>query len=199
LSEQLILKPQAGAQERFLSSKADIAIYGGGAGSGKSWSLLLEPIRHMNNPTFGAVIFRRESKELTMEGGLISKAMSMYPHLGAVYRSQPAPSFRFPSGARISFGHLNQENEVLAWQGSEICMIGFDEANHFSKYQTEYMLSRNRSTCGIKPYVRMTCNPDCDSWMANYLEWWIDQDTGYPIYERSGVLRYMIRVDGNIV
>ena len=55
------------------------------------------------------------------------------------------------------------------------------------------MLSRNRSTCGVTPYVRATCNPDADSWVAKFIEWWIDQDTGYPIPERSGKLRWFIR------
>ena len=73
----------------------------------------------------------------------------------------------------------------------------FDELCHFSEYTFFYMLSRNRSSCGVQPYVRATCNPDPDSWVARFIEWWIDQETGYPIQERSGVIRYMIRVDGS--
>lgn len=57
------------------------------------------------------------------------------------------------------------------------------------------MLSRNRSTCGVTPFVRATCNPDAESWVAKFIEWWIDQDTGYAIPERSGVVRYFIRRD----
>ena len=44
------LRPQQGPQEQFLSSPADIAIYGGSAGGGKTYALLLEPLRHMDNP-----------------------------------------------------------------------------------------------------------------------------------------------------
>jgi len=55
------------------------------------------------------------------------------------------------------------------------------------------MLSRNRSVCGVKPYIRAGCNPDADSWVATFIEWWIDQDTGYPIPERSGAIRWFIR------
>lgn len=61
------------------------------------------------------------------------------------------------------------------------------------------MLSRNRSTCGVKPYIRATCNPDADSWVAKFIEWWIDQDTGYPIPERSGAIRYMARINDEII
>lgn len=55
------------------------------------------------------------------------------------------------------------------------------------------MLSRNRSTCGVRPYVRATCNPDSESWVADLIRWWIDPETGYPIPERAGVKRYMLR------
>lgn len=61
-----------------------------------------------------------------------------------------------------------------------------------------YMLSRNRSTCGVKPFVRGTCNPDANSWVAEFIDWWIDQDTGYPIPERSGKLRWLIRRDDTL-
>lgn len=54
------------------------------------------------------------------------------------------------------------------------------------------MLSRNRTACGIHPYMRATCNPDADSWVADFISWWIDPETGYPIPERSGVIRYMV-------
>jgi predicted phage terminase large subunit-like protein len=61
------------------------------------------------------------------------------------------------------------------------------------------LFSRNRSTSGVKPYIRATCNPDCDSFVADLIAWWIDQDTGYPIPERSGVIRYMGRLNDAII
>jgi predicted phage terminase large subunit-like protein len=61
------------------------------------------------------------------------------------------------------------------------------------------MLSRNRSTCGVRPYIRATCNPDADSWVAEFISWWIDQETGLPIPERAGVVRYFIRINDAII
>ena len=58
-----------------------------------------------------------------------------------------------------------------------------------------YLLTRNRSACGVRPYVRATCNPDPDGWVYEMIQWWIDQETGFPIPERDGVVRYMM-VDG---
>jgi len=192
------IRPQPGPQERFLASSADIVIYGGSAGSGKTWGLLMEPLRHIDNPQFGAVIFRRESVQITNEGGLWDNAMELYPLLGGRPRQAPKLTFVFPSRARVSFGHLNLEADVLDWHGSQIPLIEWDELTHFSKAQFFYMLSRNRSTCGVRPYMRATCNPDADSWVAEFIAWWIDQDTGLPIPERSGVIRWFARVDDSI-
>jgi len=86
------------------------------------------------------------------------------------------------------------DSTVYHWQGAQIALICFDELTHFTAHQFYYLLSRNRSTCGVRPYIRATCNPDADSWVADFLTWWIDQETGLPIPERAGVLRYFIRV-----
>jgi hypothetical protein len=51
----------------------------------------------------------------------------------------------------------------------------------------------------VRPYIRATCNPDADSWVAEFVTWWIDQETGIPIPERAGVLRYYVRVAEKIV
>lgn len=189
------IRPQAGPQEQFLASSADIAIYGGAAGGGKTFALLLEPLRHCANPGFGAVIFRRESVQVTNEGGLWDTALSLYPLLGARPLASPKLQFKFPAGARVAFGHLNSEASVLDWQGSQLPFVGYDELTHFSRTQFFYMLSRNRSTCGVRPYIRATCNPDAESWVAEFIAWWIDQDTGYPIPERAGRIRWFIRRD----
>lgn len=104
----------------------------------------------------------------------------------------------FQSGASITFAHLARNEDCEQWQGSQICLIEFDELCHFSEYQFFYMLSRNRSICGVQPYIRATCNPDSDSWVAKFISWWIDQDSGYPIKERAGVIRWMVRLKGVI-
>lgn len=78
-------------------------------------------------------------------------------------------------------------------------MIGFDELTHFTRYQFFYMMSRNRSDADIKPYIRATCNPDADSWVADFIAWWINPDTGYPIPERSGKIRYLVRINDELI
>jgi hypothetical protein len=194
MAETRTIQPQPGYQTKALSSSADIVIGGAAAGVGKTYTLLLDPLRDIKVPGFGGVIFRRTSTQIRNEGGLWDTSMDIYPHVGA----EPKETFlewNFPKGAKIKFSHLEHEKNILDWQGAQIPFIGFDELPHFSRKMFFYLLSRNRSVCGVRPYVRATCNPDPESWVADFISWWIDQDTGYPIPERDGVIRYLI-VDG---
>jgi hypothetical protein len=192
------VRPQPGPQEHFLRSAADIAIYGGATGGGKTWALLLEAVRHQAVPDFTAVLFRRSYPQVTAPGGMWDEAAKLYPLLGAT-PNRSTLAWQFPSGARVKFGHLQHEDSVYDWQGSQIALIGFDELTHFSQTQFFYLLSRNRSTCGVRPYVRAACNPDAGSWVAEFIAWWIDPTTGFPIPERSGQVRWFVRVGGVFV
>lgn len=78
MSNIKVIRPQKGPQEKFLSTTADIAIYGGAAGGGKSYGLLIEPLRYKNNKRFGAVIFRHEYKQIFNQGGLWDTSNDVY-------------------------------------------------------------------------------------------------------------------------
>ena len=152
----------------------------------------------MNVRGFNFTIFRKHSKQVFNPGGLWDAATEMYsPISGAVMR-RAASEYVFADRrgkfiSKVVFAHIDRDEELLSWQGSELCGIGFDELCHFNKKQFFYMLSRNRSKCGVRPFIRATCNPDPDSWVADFISWWIDPDTGYAIPERSGVIRWMLR------
>ncbi len=191
------LRPQPGPQERFLASAADIAIYGGAAGGGKSWALLAEPLRHAAHPGFGAVIFRRTAVQVRNEGGLWDESARLYAPLGGTPR-ESLLEWRFPAGSRVKFAHLEHERTRYDWQGAQIPLLGFDELTHFSEGQFFYLLGRNRSACGVRPYVRATCNPDPDSFVARLIAWWIGED-GYPVPERAGRLRWFVRHEDDLV
>ena len=154
----------------------------------------------MNNRKFGAVIFRKNANQITNQGGLWDASFELYSkYPGAQAIKSPAPYWKFPSGAKINFRHLERDEDVHKWQGTEITLLCFDELTHFSETMFFYMLSRNRSTSTIRPYVRATCNPDADSFVANFISWWINPETGYAIPERSGKIRYMARINEEIV
>lgn len=193
------IKPQPGPQEMFLSTPADIAIYGGAAGGGKSWAILLESLRHViRNTGFFACYFRRNATQVRNPGGLWDESMKLYALAGGVPVAHSL-EWQWTEGGKVKFAHLEHDATVLNWQGSQIALICFDELTHFSANQFWYMLSRNRSMCGVRPYVRATTNPDADSWVAEFISWWIDQETGLPIVERGGKIRWFIRVNEALV
>ena len=185
------IRPQP-RQETFLSSPADIAIFGGGAGGGKTWALLLEPLRHVNNSDFGAVIFRRTIPEIVHEGALWDESKKVYPLLDGD-PNENDKQFKFPSGCKITFSHMQREDDKLSWKSAQVPLIEFDQLETFTASQFFYMLSRNRSMCGVRPYVRASANPE-PGWLADFLSWWIDED-GFAIPERSGVVRWMLRIN----
>lgn len=165
-----------------------------------SHGLLLTPLRYKNVQGFNAMIFRKNFKQIFNPGGLWDTADGIY---GQIEGARP----RFSRGewwfydkdrrfiSKVAFSHIDRDEDLHSHQGAQYCCLGFDELCHFSAKQFFYMLSRNRSICGVKPFVRATCNPDADSWVADFIKWWINQDTGYPIPERSGKIRYFVRRD----
>ena len=190
--------PQPGPQSLFLSSLADVAIYGGSAGAGKTFAACLETMRNYNTPGFTAGVFRRTSPQLTGAGSVWSTARPMYLAAGAKTREGDSPDATFPSGATVEFHHLQYESDVESHQGKQYALIVFEELQQFTEHQFFFMLGRLRSTCGVRPYCRATCNPDPDSFLATLIAWWIDEE-GYPIPERSGVIRWLARDGAGVV
>ena len=187
------IRPQA-RQEMFLSSPADIAIYGGGAFAGKTFSLLLDPLRWKDLPGMSAAFFRRTMKQADNPGGLWDESCNLYAPFGA-QASVGRHEHRFPGGMTVTLAGMEMATDRFNWDGAQIPVIGFDQLEHFEGIQFWYMLSRNRDPTGrVRPYVRATCNPDPDSWLAGFISWWIDQDTGYAIPERAGMLRWFVRL-----
>ena len=184
--------PQNGPQKLFLESEADICIYGGAAYGGKTFGLLLDPLRHHDNKHVEAVTFRRTNKQIRNTGGLWDTSGKLYSLLSAT-PNQSFLRWKFPSGFSVKFDGLEMESSVFDWQGSQIPWIGFDELTHFTLFQFFYMVSRNRSQAGVKGRIRATTNPDALSWVRQFIAWWIDPETGYAIPKRSGKLRWMIR------
>lgn len=184
------IEPQPGPQTEFLRCSADVAFYGGSAGGGKTYALLLNPLYHIDNPKFGAVTFRRTTKQVRSEGGLWDTAEELYSAIGAKLNQQDL-SAKFPGGATHTFAHMEHEKNRTDWQGAQIPLIQWDELTHFTWKQFSYMLSRNRSVSGVPGRIRATLNPDPDHWARRFIDWWIGED-GLAIEERSGVVRYFI-------
>jgi hypothetical protein len=141
------------------------------------------------------MVFRRTFPEITNAGGLWDESGRLYPGTGGrAVRGEL--EWRWPQNVRIPFRHLEHVESVYSYQGTEVCYLAFDELTHLAESQFWYMLSRNRSTCGIRPYVRATCNPH-PGWVKSLLAPWVDDAyAGRPA--SSGEIRWFKRVDGKI-
>jgi len=161
-------------------------------------ALMLETVRYVHLPGFYCVVFRNSYKQIMQAGGLWDMSMQIYPHLNGKPERKEL-RWVFPSGARIEFSYLSSMQDALRYKGGQFALIIFDQLEEIGGQEFFYMVSRNRTTCGINPYLRAGCNPDPDSWLANFISWWINPDTGYPIEERGGKIRWYIRVGEEIV
>lgn len=195
--DEITVEPQAGPQQLFLSAPSDIAIIGGSLFGGKTWSLVIEPLRHVGVDGFTFVVFRRLMPQHLQPGGPWEESAKWYPALGGDPRVH-VHEWDFPDGALGKFAGLEYEKDLDNWLGAQICLLEFDQLETFVEKMFWVMLSRNRSTCGVRPYCRASCNPNPDSFLVTFLAWWIDAE-GWAIPERSGVIRWFIRVHDALV
>lgn len=186
---------QRGAQETMLAQDTDIVIGGGSRGGGKSFALLLEGLRDCQNKNFNGVIFRKERPDLrTLE----ETSEAVYSQYGIYNRSDNRKEWMFYSGAKIKFNYYNDDYGEFKdrFQGHQYAYIGVDEITQMPYNKFKYILTCNRNAYGIKNHFFGTCNPDPESWVRKFIDWWIDEETGYPIPERDHKVRYCF-MDGD--
>ena len=159
IKENVIFKANEGPQEDFLAAGETDVLYGGAAGGGKSYAMLVDPLRYAHRSAHRALIIRRSMPELRE---LIDKSRELYPKAfpGCKYR-EVEKLWNFPSGAKIEFGFLERDADVYRYQGQAYSWIGFDEITHLpTEFSWNYLASRLRTTDPeIIPYMRCTANP----------------------------------------
>jgi len=157
--ENVIFAPNEGPQTEFLAAAETDVLYGGAAGGGKSYAMLVDPLRYAHRAAHRALIIRRSMPELRE---LIDKSRELYPKAfpGCKYR-EVEKLWNFPSGAKIEFGFLERDADVYRYQGQAYSWIGFDEITHLpTEFSWNYLSSRLRTTDSkITPYMRCTANP----------------------------------------
>lgn len=108
------LKPQK-TQEKFLKSSADIVIFGGAAGGGKTFTLLLEPLRYKDVEGFNGVIFRKNYTQVAAAGGLWDTSLAMYSGIkGAKAVRSPKYSWSFGEKSTLAFDYISRDADVYA-------------------------------------------------------------------------------------
>jgi hypothetical protein len=177
--QEVIFKPNNGPQEEFLSASEEDVLYGGAAGGGKSFALLVDPLRYCHNGNHRGLLLRRTLDELTE---LIDKSKQLYPKAfpNAHFRESKS-TWVFPSGATMWFTYLDRDKDVTRFQGQAFNWIGIDEITQYpTPYVWDYLRSRLRTTDPeLQPFMSMRCtgNP------GGVGGWWIKKmyvDTSEP-------------------
>ena len=191
--EDVIFKPNPGPQTSFLAATEQEVLYGGSAGGGKSYAMVVDPVRYFTNPNARMLLVRRSTEELRE---LIAVSKQLYP--------QAIPGIKFmerdktwvaPSGATLWMSYLDRDDDVMRYQGQAFNWIGFDELTQWpTPYPWNYMRSRLRSTkaSGLPLYMRATSNPGgpghqwvkrtfLDPEKPNKAFWATDPETGETI------------------
>lgn len=190
------LRPQPGFQSKAMTSTADVTVVGGSAGSGKSHIMLMRALMNAEDPHANIVYFRRTGTQLTGGGGLWDEAKEMYmPWKPKIVENTMKMTFK--SGCKVKFSHMEHVKNRLDHQGLQYHQIYFDEATHFEEEQVTYLMSRLRSKAKGKSQMFLSCNPDPDSFLATWIDWWLDED-GYADPEKSGVVRHYATIDGQL-
>jgi len=158
-NSNVIFHANEGPQTDFLAADEKDVLYGGAAGGGKSYAMLVDPLRYAHKKAHRALILRRSMPELRE---MIDKSRELYPQAfpGAKFR-EVEKLWNFPSGAKIEFGFLERDADVYRYQGQAYSWIGFDEITHLpTEFSWNYLASRLRTTDPeIKTYLRCTANP----------------------------------------
>jgi len=158
-SQEVIFKPNGGPQTEFLAASEREVFYGGARGGGKSYAMLVDPLRYCSRPHHRALLIRRTMPELR---DLISKSQLLYSkaYPGAKWREQEK-EWRFPSGAKIEFGYAENMTDVLRYQGQSYTWIGIDELPQYPSPDIyNFLRSSLRSVDkDIPVYLRATGNP----------------------------------------
>ena len=156
---EVVFRPNKGPQVDFLAAPEKEVLYGGAAGGGKSFAMLVDLLRYASNGNHRALLLRRTLAELTE---LVDQSRKLYPKAfpGAVFR-ESKNTWSFPSGATALFSYVDKDNDVTRYQGQSFTWIGVDELGQYpTPYVWNYLRSRLRTTDPeIQTYMRASANP----------------------------------------
>jgi predicted phage terminase large subunit-like protein len=203
MNEVQIVRPQSPFQQKYLKSNAKILVVGGAAGSSKSYVGLMRHLRWAHDPKYNGYCIRQHSNDLMKAGGLFQEAVGLYskvyPDIKIRLKDQ---MIVFPSGASVSFAHYENDAAGKKYQGLQLSNVFYDEATHADEQHIWWLFSRLRTAANVEPSIWLSCNPDPDSYLYDWVKWWLYPE-GHPQHgiadpEKNGVTRYVLRQAGEM-
>lgn len=142
-------------QQLFLELRNEKEVfYGGAAGGGKSDALLMAGLEYVDVKGYSALLVRRTYADLAKQGALMDRTKEWLTGSGASWNEQKK-LWTFPSGAKLSFGYMETENDKYQYQGAEFQYIGVDELSQLTRTQYLYLFSRLRRLADVNIPIRM--------------------------------------------
>lgn len=177
-------KPNPGPQTDAYHSKADLLLYGGAAGGGKTDLLLgLALTEHHRS-----VIFRRAYVDLR---GVEERLLEI---LGNRDGYNGADKVLKLDGRLLEFGALERPGSELGWQGRPHDLIGFDEGAQLQEAKVRFVLGWLRTTTqGQRTRVVIASNPPIGGegeWLVSWFAPWLDPM--FPNPAKDGELRWCV-------
>jgi predicted phage terminase large subunit-like protein len=193
----IVLGPCSEKQRKVLTeSSVDILIQGGSAGSGKSHLALLKALGDCQDPAARVLIVRLTYPQLMQPGGLIDSSKQLYRPFGAVWKAQQK-EWQFKNGATITFKAMPDDLSEL--QGGQFTTVICDEGAEMKLEQILMLKSRLRSTTFKgKLQLMITCNPDRNSYLYDWVKFSLDMDTGIPKAGTEDIVRWFVILDNKI-
>lgn len=159
--------PNSPPQMTLIDCRAQLALYGGASGGGKTVALIGDSAQEFDNPKFRGILLRKSFTEMT---NIIDEMTRIYGPLGG-RKAEGGKLWRFPSGAQMRLGYMAKDADVELYTGKPISWLGIDEA----QFQTE---DRFRSLLpwvstppewGLRDRIRLTANPSAPWLMSLFL------------------------------
>ncbi len=160
----------------------------------KSFSALMETLKDIRNSDFHGLILRKEKNDLD---SLISDSYKVYSQFGIYNKSQNDMTWNFQNGGWLKFSYYAGAYQDFKnrFQGRQYAYIAIDEGTQIEYKKFKYLLTNNRNASHIRNRFWITCNPDPESWVRKFIDWWVNEE-GYIIPERDCQIRYCF-MDGD--
>lgn len=196
--------PSSKKAEMYLQCDAKIVIFGGAMGSGKTYNGLLKFLRWTDDPHFRGVVIRKNSSTIMRSGGIFDSSKGMYraydPRIKVNHKDQ---KIVFPSGAEISYRHLETDEQAEDLRGSEFSHALLEEATELKEDHVLVVLSRLRSKADMQPCMGITCNPNPTHFIRKWIDWYLlpegHEHAGRPDPSKDGVIRWFLRLENEMI
>lgn len=162
------------------------ALFGGAAGGSKSSALLMGAAQFISHPDYAGVLFRRTFADLALPGALMDRALGWWKNAPGAHWDGTTKTFRFSTGAKVSFAYMQHGGDELRYQGAEFQYVAWDELTQFpDSRQYRYLLSRIRrgATSEVPLRSLSATNPGGPghSWVAADFD--VEENgQGFPFY-----------------